>query len=272
MRLSWLGALCLALTACVEVPDSGAPIGAEYDEYVRNRETRDLVRGTPPTTVRTVRQQALPGAAPTPTRTAGQPTATARVEIARPLHIATAGEGQSVAAETRRVIQQTRPATATAPVQTAAAPNTAIVEVQSASTATASGSRLSREQDFESVTAARSIEEDAARIQSARQQFEMVPPVDLQRGDQIGPNIIQYALNQAQPVGTSAYRRAPFTSQRRYAEKCAQYRTPDVAQEEFLSVGGPQKDRLGLDPDGDGNACGWNPAVYRSLVRQSSQG
>jgi hypothetical protein len=30
-----------------------------------------------------------------------------------------------------------------------------------------------------------------------------------------------------------------------------------------LSNGGPERDRLGLDPDGDGFACYWDPTPFR---------
>ena len=34
----------------------------------------------------------------------------------------------------------------------------------------------------------------------------------------------------------------------------------------FLAQGGPAVDPLGLDPDGDGFVCGWDPARYRSAA------
>ena len=40
---------------------------------------------------------------------------------------------------------------------------------------------------------------------------------------------------------------------------CAAYPTPDAAQRAFIAQGGPQRDPLGLDPDGDGRACTWTP-------------
>ena len=42
----------------------------------------------------------------------------------------------------------------------------------------------------------------------------------------------------------------------------------DLAQIEFLERGGPARDRLGLDPDGDGYACAWDPTPFR----KASQG
>lgn len=44
---------------------------------------------------------------------------------------------------------------------------------------------------------------------------------------------------------------------------CTGYRGPDLAQTAFIKAGGPQQDPLGLDPDGDGYACGWDPAPFR---------
>ena len=42
--------------------------------------------------------------------------------------------------------------------------------------------------------------------------------------------------------------------------------SPDQAQIDFLSKGGPERDRLSLDPDGDGYACGWDPRPFRKAV------
>lgn len=51
------------------------------------------------------------------------------------------------------------------------------------------------------------------------------------------------------------------------AAACARFPTPAEAQTAFLTAGGPQADGMGLDPDGDGYACGWEPAPYRSARR-----
>ncbi|MEM9797468.1 MAG: hypothetical protein AAF919_13325 [Pseudomonadota bacterium] len=126
---------------------------------------------------------------------------------------------------------------------------------------------LSREQDFAAVSAERGIQDDAERLRAARAQFEVVQPVEVERPDDNLVNIVAYALNQAQPVGTDAYGRGLFASERRAQSACAGYRDDNAAQEAFLAAGGPQRDALGVDPDGDGNACGWDPSVYRSLVR-----
>ena len=144
-------------------------------------------------------------------------------------------------------------------------PQTVLPPAQNGTVSTPDNPQLSREQDFEAVSAERDIQADAAHIAAARQQYQLVTPQELQRPDGDGPSIIDFALSQNHPVGEKRFRRNPFT-RNRAAEKCAGYRTDDVAQEEFLIAGGPEKDKLGLDPDGDGYACGWNPATYRQLV------
>lgn len=47
---------------------------------------------------------------------------------------------------------------------------------------------------------------------------------------------------------------------------CSVFSTPEAAQRTFRREGGPQNDPLGLDPDGDGNACSFRPAAV-SLTR-----
>ena len=42
---------------------------------------------------------------------------------------------------------------------------------------------------------------------------------------------------------------------------CTAYATPRAAQAEFTARGGPERDPLGLDLDGDGNACGYRPGM-----------
>ncbi|QYX56136.1 hypothetical protein K1T73_13860 [Roseovarius sp. SCSIO 43702] len=126
---------------------------------------------------------------------------------------------------------------------------------------------ISQENDFDAVGAERSIEEDKARVAANRAQYEVVQPKALpaRTGDQ-APNIVAYALQNKHPIGTQVYRRLNLASGNRYARNCAQYPSADKAQEDFLASGGPTRDRKGLDPDGDGYACGWNPAPFRTAV------
>lgn len=126
---------------------------------------------------------------------------------------------------------------------------------------------ISDEQDFAAVSERRSIENDAARIEQNRQTYEVVAPTAVpQRGSDGQPNIVQYALSTSNPVGTQLYSRAGFNLQAKAQRNCARFPSADQAQIEFLSNGGPQRDRKGLDPDGDGYACGWDPSPFRSAI------
>lgn len=126
---------------------------------------------------------------------------------------------------------------------------------------------ISDEQDFGAVSERRSIESDAARIEQNRQTYEVVAPTAVpERGSDGQPNIVQYALSTSNPVGTQLYSRAGFNLQAKAQRNCAQFPSPDQAQIAFLSNGGPQRDRKGLDPDGDGYACSWDPSPFRSVI------
>lgn len=125
---------------------------------------------------------------------------------------------------------------------------------------------ISDEQDFDAVAARESIESDAerlARMQAAR--VVIAPTAIPDRPADIGPNIIDYALATTHDVGERRHTRRPITAAR-HQRSCLAFRSADLAQEWFLQNGGPGRDRQGLDPDGDGFACDWNPAVYRAAA------
>ena len=131
----------------------------------------------------------------------------------------------------------------------------------------ANNTAISDEQDFAAVSDRRSIDADAARIEQNRQTYEVVAPTAIpERGQDGQPNIVQYALSTSNPVGTPLYSRAGFNLEAKAERNCAQFTSPDQAQLDFLSNGGPQRDRKGLDPDGDGYACAWDPSPFRSAV------
>lgn len=126
---------------------------------------------------------------------------------------------------------------------------------------------ISRENDFEAVDARRSIEQDAARIARNRDQYEVVRPEAIgSRPGDVGPNIVAYALETTHPKGTQIYSRRGFNKETRAERNCAAFTSPDKAQIAFLREGGPDRDRQGLDPDGDGYACDWDPAPFRNSV------
>ena len=79
-------------------------------------------------------------------------------------------------------------------------------------------------------------------------------------------NIAAFALSTSHAVGQPLYRRVGARL-RNSDRACADFASDSLAQEAFLEAGGPDRDRLGVDPDGDGYACGWDPAAFR-LARQ----
>lgn len=129
---------------------------------------------------------------------------------------------------------------------------------------------ISNENDFDAVSDERSIQADAALRAQNQAAYQVIQPTALPtREGATGPNIVDYALRTTNVVGQSLYRRSTFASKAKEERNCAAYASPDLAQEAFLASGGPEKDREGLDSDGDGFACTWNPAPFRA-VRSSN--
>jgi hypothetical protein len=126
---------------------------------------------------------------------------------------------------------------------------------------------VSDEQDFAAVSQRETIESDKQRIERNRAQYQIDQPTALptRQGDE-GANIVQFALSTSNPVGTQMYKRSGLRLSSSNAA-CAKYASPDLAQQAFLDAGGPEKDRKGLDADGDGYACGWNPAPFRAALK-----
>ncbi len=123
---------------------------------------------------------------------------------------------------------------------------------------------ISDEQDFGAVAERESIQSDRERLEAQREAYRVIPPEPIARPGDTGPNIVAYAINTTNGVGEQVYSRSGFNAQNRFLRNCAKYPSSDLAQRDFLERGGPQRDRLGLDPDGDGFACYWDPAPFRS--------
>ena len=127
---------------------------------------------------------------------------------------------------------------------------------------------ISDEQDFSSVSGRESIESDRDRIAAQREAYQVIQPTALPtRSGGGGPSIVEFALATSNQVGQSIYKRSGLSSRSRFDRNCAKYASSDLAQAAFLKFGGPKRDRSGLDPDGDGFACYWNPVPFRQAVR-----
>lgn len=242
MRFLAFPAVILAVSACSpSIPDSAAGVGfGDYNEYQAQQDarTRAAAQGTPLPPAGTVSGETIQSGA-----------------IGTPL--TAINEQQTIAAETTATLAATRANSGVAPVE-ASPSNPAPQTVE-----TATG--ISIENDFDAVDNARSIESDAALIERNRAQYQVIQPTALpNRVNDNRPNIVAYALATNHPVGTQIYNRVGINKQARFERNCAELGSPDRAQMEFLANGGPARDRKGLDPDGDGYACNWNPAPFRN--------
>lgn len=238
MRFTITVVVCAALAACSPaVPESGYQgVGFDdYDAYLRDRQ---------------VREAELTGSAlPSPDAVSSEP-----LSALRP-----AGDAETVAADAQAALARTA-ANSGVPVVEADPNNPPPQTV-----ATPGG--ISTENDFEAVGAQRSIEDDAALIAQNRAQYQVIEPTALPtRSGSGGPNIVDFALSTSHLPGAAIYRRSSFSSEAKYQRNCAKYASSDLAQLDFLARGGPEKDRMGLDPDGDGFACGWDPRPFRTAV------
>ena len=254
-----LGAVAvLAVAACQPAVPEDSRFGVGFDQtFDAQRANREaaLAAGNAVPAAPVVRAQPLP--------------ATVRVAnaVAQPLPVA--GSAADTAAQTTALLAQTSQrsdaeslaATANnsgvAPV--VASPSNPPPEVVDSTTG------FSRENNFDAVSGQRSIESDAARLAANRAQYQVIQPQALPKRTDTGPNIVAYALATSHPVGTKKYRRNAINAKKRYERSCGQYRYKDQAQTAFLAAGGPKRDRAGMDPDGDGYACRWDPSVFRNI-------
>ncbi|WP_111734199.1 hypothetical protein [Roseovarius amoyensis] len=165
-----------------------------------------------------------------------------------------------IAAETQAALAAARANSGQVPLE--ASPNNPPPQTVETSTG------ISEENDFDAVDSVRSIESDAALIARNREQYQVIQPTALpSRSGASGPNIVSYALSTSHQVGTKVYTRIGINKQARFQRNCAKYASADLAQLDFLEKGGPERDRLGLDPDGDGFACRWDPTPFRMAVQ-----
>ena len=127
-------------------------------------------------------------------------------------------------------------------------------------------SQISNEQDFEVVATAQTVESDAERIAANRAKYIVMEVQALPQRPDRRPNVVEYAIRTNNPIGVQLYSRFGTGLKVISSGGCDRYRSKDEAQQDFLAKGGPQRDAYGLDPDGDGFACGWDPRPFRLAV------
>ncbi len=262
MRTLGIGMLALALAACSPpVPDSGADADLDYTSYLDSgsyRAARDAeLAGSQPQTV-------LPPPRTGDTDVRGNDTRTVETRRVETRDGRTVTTGSGAVTSNRGNDGGVVQASPSNPRPVAVdAPNT---EGRTQRVITTNNPRISDEQDFTAVSDRESIESDRERLLAQREAREVIEPTAIPTRGADGPNVVAFALSTNNAVGQKIYRRTPLNSSNRTERNCARYANADLAQEAFLSAGGPERDRLRLDPDGDGFACNWDPAPYRRLA------
>ncbi|MEM9549544.1 MAG: hypothetical protein AAGA05_00130 [Pseudomonadota bacterium] len=251
-------ALVAALAACTTVPDSGAGVG--FDNSVEAQRAREaaLQTGAPLPPPSAISEETLAPVAPSIELQNALPTAGSTTIAASDATLATnlgaptqTGNAADIAADTAAVL-------GTEPLQ--ASPTNPPPQP-------VSNPGISDENDFDAVSGRQSIESDAERLAQASAQRQEVQPTALpERDGSASPNIVAYALSTNHARGTRIHSRTGLNLTQKSIRACANYPSPDQAQIAFLQRGGPNRDRLGLDPDGDGYACDWDPAPFRAAV------
>jgi hypothetical protein len=245
-----LGFLLTGLAACVDpaVPDSGAGVGFnDYAQYELERAQREAALNGSGSTTFGAPAPVTSGplsAIPAPTAPATATTGNAAIgsdELAR------AGIGQTQ-------LQTGSPLDAT---------NAAAAEAERIANL-GNNPGISDEQNFDAVSGRETIASDAQRRATQAAELVVVEAVPLPTTRAAtGVNIVAYALNAPNVKGQEWYSRSILSGDNRFQRNCAAYNNADAAQRDFLSRGGPERDSQGIDPDGDGFACGWDPAPFK---------
>lgn len=244
------------LAACSpSIPDSGAGVG--FDNSLQAQQAREaaLTTGQPLAAPSGLLQEpqesqgAIPATLPAQGGISAQPLPSAAAR--------TSGQSDDIAAETAAALALASANSGQVPLQ--ASPSNPSPQATSS---------ISDENDFSAVSDRQSISSDAARIAQNRAQYQVIAPTALPtRAGSSDPNIVAYALKSNNPVGSKTFSRSGFNGASKAVRNCARFASADQAQIAFLAKGGPQKDRQGLDPDGDGYACAWDPAPYRRAAQ-----
>lgn len=263
--------MAAVLAGCVSAPnDVQQGVGFnDYQSYLAAESARREALRNPPVAI-------LPPAAAPMTATATPTLVPATAPLSQDALLAARARAAIDAAAPQAAAPQAVAPTAAPVSASGAVASPQVTTIASAATSAAAPARLpasggiSDEQDFDAVAARETIESDAERRARMQQQLVVVPPEPVpDRPQSVGPSVVNYAIATSHPMGQRVYARSPL-GRGRHAENCAAYRSADLAQEDFLARGGPNRDPLVLDPDGDGYACAWDPAPYRAAAQAAS--
>ena len=253
MRSTVILLAAVGLAACSpKVPDSAAGVGfQDYNSYIKDQ-TAPPAAGAP--------------AAPAASSGFSPENAAAAIDAAEgkpPAAPAAAAVDPGAPLAAPGIAAANNETAATVPDGERARGNAPAGIAETTSEMTINTPGVSDEQDFAAVTARETIESDKARIERNRAQYQIDQPTALpERSADGSPNIVAFALSSTNPVGVQMYDRGGIHLTSPEAA-CGKFASPDLAQMDFLQSGGPERDRKGLDPDGDGFACAWDPTPFR---------
>jgi len=266
IKIGVVGAV-VALAGCTaQAPVSNAGVGfGDYAAYEQERAQREaaltgipigapLTATVPETTIGpNPNAEVIPGVEET-----GEVAELPEQEVVATADLAAAGIGVT------NTPLAPAPEIAPPPLTSGGLANATTVDPTPSNRPLANNPNLSDEQSFDAVTSRETIESDAQRRAQQAQNLVVVEPVPLpQQRANAGPNIVEYAINAPNRKGQPWWSRSILSGDNRFQRNCATYANPDAAQRDFLARGGPERDPRGIDPDGDGFACGWDPAPFK---------
>lgn len=276
IRASFLFLAAATLAACSQsVPDSGAGVGfQDYNSYLREQEAAAARASTMVDPMALDPVTGLPMGGPPAGSGFSTDIAAAAINRATGTGPGTALTNAPLSAAPLTATSGLAPMAPAQPMSTydpnaPLDPNrprgnepTTIAGTTSEMTGIAGGG-ISDEQDFNAVSSRETIESDKERIARNRAQYTVIQPTAVpERAANTGPNLVEYALSTTHNPGMQMYSRSSI----RLTDPnvaCARFTSSDFAQQAFLEAGGPRRDRKGLDPDGDGFACAWDPRPFR---------
>jgi hypothetical protein len=242
-RIAFASLSLLAISACApRVPDSGSGVGfSSYADYQNAREAELIANGE---------------GASSSVLSAAEPISSQPISDLSTTAGAAASSTSDLAGDALTAIGQSPEAA------------TSSAEYQANTAAVQNAVGISAENDFDAVASERSIAQDAARKQAISDSYQVIEPTAvLARPKGAQTSLVAFALSTTNSVGQPIYSRLTVGAETRAARNCAKHRSPDLAQEAFLAGGGPQRNVQGMDPDGDGFACSWDPAPFRNAAR-----
>jgi len=251
MRLAIIAAI-LVLTACSEEPVGNSPY---FDPWENPQfQPQQPAVAAKSTEVSALEQQL---AAKRLENQARQARLNGDSALVASLEAAIATAGNNALAQPPVITQVPNPQVVQSPQ---IAPQVANVP-QPQTTTTINGNNQISNNSFSNVVQNQTIETDRARLAALEQQKVELEAAPLPSRD-TGVNLALFARSTTHAIGKRVYSRSFRGSASR---ACRSYGNPDAAQRAFLAAGGPDRDSLKLDPDGDGFVCGWSPMQFRNL-------